>query len=600
MSLHPRETIDEKNEEQQTESSNSDIGKSNNHISHDAQVVDSADTEDNRLNLLVKAAERIGEETHRYDERLLKPTKKNSKAQFSYRQTINLNECVDSKKSNENNELASNDVFFGKNGKPTRPFKAYTRDQPTASIGNNKNDINLASPPISSSSPIPLVNEQQVSSIDIQNQKQNNFLQILTHQLIQQQQSHQTNSEINNITAKPTSQVVINLEDVLNVILNAANIVSSQATPYHPNGISITTQKACLDHQLIPELTSKSNISNEENTTFSSMSSKLSSSDEMQDNFEIDMNGYDDITKISLMNSNDFCTQYKKRIQQAKERIIQKKLQEEQELAKSLESKRTNKKNRKRSQLMSHVEVAEIDCFKNKINNQQNSDSNIDTNVNVNGLIKKLLDNELNSQLFREPMINDLDNLKNSDEQQNKFQLILSALAINDQFKKQPEKISGNPSDMCLNIHSNHIVLNDEEIQSCVSNDETSLLNSYPPKKRHRMHMQQQDKQQKPYDTSLHLSVSSGSSGSSSSGSSGGELFSDLQNLNQNSKEANLDTKNTNQQKNDCSLSSTSGSISMSPSPQPSPSVLIESAPGSYVSSLTIGKNDFNQFQVKP
>jgi hypothetical protein len=54
---------------------------------------------------------------------------------------------------------------------------------------------------------------------------------------------------------------------------------------------------------------------------------------------------------MSLMSSNDFCSQYKKRIQQAKERMTQKRLQEEQEIARQQEVRdaRSLRKSRKRS-----------------------------------------------------------------------------------------------------------------------------------------------------------------------------------------------------------------------------------------------------------
>lgn len=56
---------------------------------------------------------------------------------------------------------------------------------------------------------------------------------------------------------------------------------------------------------------------------------------------------------MSLMSSNDFCSQYKKRIQQAKERMIQKRVQEE-ELARQQQEINEKAKNEKKSRKRTH------------------------------------------------------------------------------------------------------------------------------------------------------------------------------------------------------------------------------------------------------
>lgn len=61
----------------------------------------------------------------------------------------------------------------------------------------------------------------------------------------------------------------------------------------------------------------------------------------------------DSLTKMSLMSSNDFCSQYKKRIQQAKERMIQKRVQEE-ELARQQQEINEKAKNEKKSRKRTH------------------------------------------------------------------------------------------------------------------------------------------------------------------------------------------------------------------------------------------------------
>ncbi len=587
-----------------------DTNDSNFEISQYNQDASLSGVEESRLNLLVKAAERIGEENHKNDEPFFKSTK-NPKTQFSNEQKTSLNEFVNSKQIYITNEQHSLPVFIGKNGKPTRPFKAYTRDPLTISIeglNNTAQDVsfvNLTSPPLSSSSPIPPTNEQPASSNSNQAQQQNHLLQLLSQQIIQQQQSHQKNAEnINNNTnntMKTSPQVVINLEDILNVILNAASIVSSQSIPSNSNILVKTAQ-----HQIqetIPEQPTKSPMSNEENATVATSISSQFSSDEVYDtssNNNMDFNSYDDMTKMSLMNSNDFCTQYKKRIQQAKERLIQKKLQEEQELAKRLESKQDKKINRKRSQQMSEIEPTEVEFPKKRANNEQDPESsplsvpeNNNNNNNLNSLIKELTENKLNNELIRRLLINDLGDCNNlNEQQQSKFQLILSALAINDKLQKQPIIITTDTANIDSSANDS------EEIQGMISIDESSLLNSYPPKKRHRMHQQQQDQQhqQKQKDKTLQ-----------SNNSNNNESASDQQILYQNEsksnnfRQANPETQkhHTQQQNNgSCSLSSSSSSISMSPSPQSSPSISMDSASGSSGSSIVIGKNDFNQYQV--
>lgn len=272
---------------------------------------------------------------------------------------------------------------------------------------------------------------------ELSNLSQNNLVQLLSNQLLQQQQN--TSSQA--IDSNPNQQVVINLEDVLNVILNAASIVTSQSNlpsvniSNKPTASSILQKNeqdfqssiassSAVDINTTPSFFTNNNDDIISQSTINSYTNLVS---------DMELSSFDDITKMSMLNSNDFCNQYKKRIQQAKERLIQKKHQEDQELIKQQEIKdlKNIKKNRKRhSSSITNILSDEGQKKKSSGLNEQN----LSKIANVDD-IEKALANKSNNELIKMFLINDLNNEQGlTKKEPNKFQLIMSALELNEEL----------------------------------------------------------------------------------------------------------------------------------------------------------------------
>lgn len=224
-------------------------------------------------------------------------------------------------------------------------------------------------------------------------------------------------------------QMVINLEDILNVVLNAASLVNNSKQPSNntitraspsihdtptPNTLSPITHQE-HSHGPIDNIISQDSVN-----TYTHLESP-----------DVDsFSSIDDLTKMSLMSSNDFCSQYKKRIQQAKERLLQKKIQEEQEMARQKELKQS-KKSRKRSQsTVAQSEHGSIEeSQKKKFNNGNQAANGSDLNL--------LMEDKKNSDLIKMFILNGLNNSQGLNEkQQSKIQLVLSALSINEELQQ--------------------------------------------------------------------------------------------------------------------------------------------------------------------
>ena len=327
-----------------------------------------------------------------------------------------------------------------------------------------------------------------IDNIELSNLSQNNLVQLLSNQLLQQQQKASASASDSN------SQVVINLEDVLNVILNAASIVTSQSNlPTVDVNNNNSKPAASVTQQQQNEQDFQSTVANSSIAEMSTTPSFFTNNNDdiisqstinSYTNLDNDMelSSFDEITKMSLLNSNDFCNQYKKRIQQAKERLVQKKFHEEQELIKQQELKdlKNIKKTRKRHS-SSITNILSDESQKKKPNTMNDQ---VLSKISNSDDLEKALANKSNNELIKMFLINDLNNEQNLNKKEpNKFQLILSALELNEELVANSNGTGNN----------NVTKANDEEQ---INNANDPLLNSYPPKKRHRMQQQHQDQQQ--------------------------------------------------------------------------------------------------------
>ena len=248
-----------------------------------------------------------------------------------------------------------------------------------------------------------------------------------THQALIQLLSQQLNAAAA-ATSRTAAQpaVVLNLEDVLNVILNAASIVTSNNAAHRAGDEAVNCEaetELATGHQ------------------------------------------YDEIAQMSLLSSNDFCSQYKKRIQQAEERLMQKKqLDEQEKLAKQ------QRKSRKRSQSSLSVNVG--------------VESNEETNqMSAVLLLSKALESNANKELIKLILLSDLSssNQALNETEHKQLQLILSSL------QEEQLKQVGESSSMTQQMDA----IGDEVSPGSHYTNE-SLLN-YPPKKRHRIQQQQHE-----------------------------------------------------------------------------------------------------------
>lgn len=137
----------------------------NNQYKNHSESTEEQNNVEDRLILLVKAAEKISEEnSDRNSSKKNKTHNINKPANRNNSNFTTFNEFVNSTDSCEHNDqraatLGSQGfpVFIGKNGKPTRPFKAYPKESLSVQVSNelSSSSTSLSSPPMSSSSPKP-------------------------------------------------------------------------------------------------------------------------------------------------------------------------------------------------------------------------------------------------------------------------------------------------------------------------------------------------------------------------------------------------------------------------------------------------------------
>ena len=248
------------------------------------------------------------------------------------------------------------------------------------------------------------------------------------HQALIQLLSQQLNAAASTSKTGTQQPVVINLEDVLNVILNAASIVTSNNGTPRPGDEAMPAAAAAADTELNNQ------------------------------------HQFDEIAQMSLLSSNDFCSQYKKRIQQAEERLMQKKqLDEQEKLAKQ------QRKSRKRSQSSSLSAQTQEEPAQ----------------ISASLLLSKALENNANKELIKLILLSDLSSNQSLNETEHKqLQLILSSL------QEEQMKQAGEVTSQLMTSQQMDVI--GEEVSPGSHYTNESLLN-YPPKKRHRIQQQQHE-----------------------------------------------------------------------------------------------------------
>jgi hypothetical protein len=355
----------------------------NNNSKTSSSSVEQVGNDDNKLSLLVKAAEKLKRDEASTKEintigktfnesnnfntltaflNLASVTSVTSSAlpnSLQSNQTCDIKPDNNNNNNNNNNNINNNDsnidpannnniMFIGKNGKPTRPFKAYPKEPLSLPLGGCNQMINI---PLNNNlinnntrtiSPTNLLNTNsntdvnvkvKENSLPINNNNSQNLIfstlsaitsalnntlnsvnlpaptsaitpeyliELLAMALIQQQQQQQSSSP-QSPTLKSPDKMDKSTEQTLQHTTTPLTAVIGQSTPLQSHS-SITSSI----------LTGNSNT-NIINSLINNTTSDIISS-------------VDNISALAF-SANDFCTQYRKRINQAQERLLQKQKQ---------------------------------------------------------------------------------------------------------------------------------------------------------------------------------------------------------------------------------------------------------------------------------
>ena len=381
----------ETNTNKETTSSNNSSNKIKHHHHHQHHH---SNVED-RLSLLVKAAEKVEDAVMLNKPKYMQqidfnqPTKMSSSSSSSYssnssssssnfttlsafvNSATSSSPASSSSSSSSSNNAHSNSsaefpVFIGKNGKPTRPFKAYPKEPLSLPIGGgaspafnltpssaksalahepifnysngscNNTPVSISPSPAvnhtSSMSPLsssPSSNSTSPSLNNQTNNNNNNNLQLLA-------------TALSAITTalNPNMSALMSPENLISLITSA--IVASTAPPPPPPPQPQQQHKQPdADPWSSPEavmslIKSSSLNANEINSLISdgSINTKnlLNGLLNGTTDLSVSPSAFADNLSAFAYNSNDFCTQYRKRIQQAQERLLHKQVAQQQQL----------------------------------------------------------------------------------------------------------------------------------------------------------------------------------------------------------------------------------------------------------------------------
>ena len=376
----------ETNTTKETASSNNNSNKIKHHHHHHHNHHHNNNNAEDRLSLLVKAAEKVEDAVMLNKPKYMQqidfnqPNKMSSNSNSSSSSSSNfttLSAFVNSATSNSsspssassnasnntNSSSAEFPVFIGKNGKPTRPFKAYPKEPLSLPIGGgaspafnltssnksalnhepifNYNNNNNNNTPVSISPPVNHTSSMSPLSSSPSSNSTSPSL-------------NQTNSNNNNqqLLATALSAITTALNPNMNALMSPENLISlitsaivastapppppplppqpptqhkqPDADPWSsPEAVMSLIKSSSLNANEINSLISDGNIN-----TKNLLNGLLNGTTDLS----VSPSNFADSLSAFAYNSNDFCTQYRKRIQQAQERLLHKQVAQQQQL----------------------------------------------------------------------------------------------------------------------------------------------------------------------------------------------------------------------------------------------------------------------------